>query len=98
MKTTEIQPTRIGQYIKELLPWAHGHQLKSIATFVVAIIEKQTGNQAELARTQGNQEAAVKRLSRLIHNQRLEAQGVPRMALPESARTTAANRQGPDRN
>jgi hypothetical protein len=45
VKTTEIQPTRIGQYIKELLPWAHGHQLKSIATFVVAIIEKQTGNQ-----------------------------------------------------
>jgi hypothetical protein len=34
-------------------------------------IEKQTGNQAELARTQGNQEAAVKRLSMLIHNERL---------------------------
>ena len=77
MKTTEIQPTRIGQYIKELLPWAHGHQLKSIATFVVAIIEKQTGNQAELARTQGNQEAAVKRLSRLIHNQRLKPREFP---------------------
>ena len=77
MKTTEIQPTRIGQYIKELLPWAHGHQLKSIATFVAAIIEKQTGNQAELARTQGNQEAAVKRLSRLIHNQRLKPRGFP---------------------
>jgi hypothetical protein len=54
-----------------LLPWTHGHQVKSIATFVAAIIEKQTGNQAELARTQGNQEAAVKRLSRLIHNERL---------------------------
>jgi len=37
-----------------LLPWTHGHQVKSIATFVAAIIEKQTGNQAELARTQGN--------------------------------------------
>jgi hypothetical protein len=77
VKTTEIQPTRIGQYIKELLPWAHGHQLKSIATFVAAIIEKQTGNQAELARTQGNQEAAVKRLSRLIHNQRLKPREFP---------------------
>jgi hypothetical protein len=54
-----------------LLPWTHGHQVKPIATFVAAIIEKQTGNQAELARTQGNQEAAVKRLSRLIHNERL---------------------------
>src|SRR5262249_3105105 len=37
----------------------------------IAIIEKQTGNQAELARGQGNQEAAVKQLSRLIHNPRL---------------------------
>jgi Transposase DDE domain len=77
VKTTETQPTRIGQYIKELLPWAHGHQLKSIATFVAAIIEKQTGNQAELARTQDNQEAAVKRLSRLIHNQRLKPKEFP---------------------
>jgi hypothetical protein len=66
--TTEIQPTRLEDYIKDLLPWAHGHQVKSIATFVAAIIEKQTGNQAELARTQGNQEAAIKRLSRLIHS------------------------------
>ena len=96
--TTEIQPTRIEQYIKELLPWAHGHQLKSIATFVAAILEKQTGNQAELARTQGNQEAAVKRLSRLIHNERLESQGFPRMALPEGARTTAPHGQSPDRD
>jgi Transposase DDE domain len=73
--TTEIQPTRLEEYIRELLPWAHGHQVKSIATFVAAIIEKQTGNQAELARTQGNQEAAVKRLSRLIHNERLNPKG-----------------------
>jgi hypothetical protein len=75
--TTEIQPTRIEDYIRELLPWAHGHQIKSIATFVAAIIEKQTGNQAELARTQGNQEAAVKRLSRLIHNERLNPRDFP---------------------
>jgi hypothetical protein len=40
-------------------------------TFVGAIIEKQTGNQAELARGLGNQEAALKRLSRLLHNPRL---------------------------
>src|SRR5262245_53731671 len=69
--TTSESTTRLQDYIKELLPWMHGHQIKSIATFVAAITEKQTGNQAELARTQGNQEAAVKRLSRLIHNQRL---------------------------
>lgn len=60
--------TRIHDYIKASLPWAHGHQLKSLTTFVSAIFDKQTGCQAKLARTQGNQEAACKRLSRLIHN------------------------------
>jgi hypothetical protein len=69
--TTEIQPTCLEDYIKELLPGAHGHQIKAIATFVATIIAKQTGCQAELARTQGNQEAAVKRLSRLLHNERI---------------------------
>jgi hypothetical protein len=47
--TTEIQPTRLEDYIKELLPGAHGHQIKAIATFVATIIAKQTGCQAELA-------------------------------------------------
>jgi hypothetical protein len=45
---TLIEPTRFLDYIRDLLRWAHGHQIKAIATFVVAIIEKQTGNQAEL--------------------------------------------------
>jgi hypothetical protein len=44
---------------------------------VTAIIEKQTGSQAELARGLGNQEAAVKRRSRLLHNERLAP---PRLA------------------
>jgi hypothetical protein len=70
--TTESLPTRLADYIKELLPWAHGHQRKAITTFVAAIIDQQTGCQAALARTQGNQEAAVKRLSRLWHNERLK--------------------------
>lgn len=65
------ETTRLIDYIAEVLPWAHGHQLKGITTFVGAIIEKQTGNQAELARGLGNQEAGVKRLSRLLHNERL---------------------------
>lgn len=69
--TTENQPTRLEDYIKELLPGAHGHQIKAIATFVATIIAKQSGCQAELARAQGNQEAAVKRLSRLLHNERI---------------------------
>ncbi len=70
--TTDSLPTRLEDDIKELLPWAHGHQRKAITTFVAAIIAKQTGCQAELARTQGNQEAALKRLSRLRHHERLK--------------------------
>src|SRR2546423_1799783 len=63
--------TRLNEYITALLPWAHGHQLNAIADFVAAIIDKQTAKQAELARSFGNQEAATRRLSRLLHNPRL---------------------------
>jgi len=45
--------------------------VKGITTFVGAIIETQSGTQAELARGLGNQEAGVKRLARLLHNERL---------------------------
>jgi len=73
------------------MPWAHGHQIKAITKFVLAIIDNQTGNQAELARTQGNQEAAVKQLSRLIHNPRLKpqdfAEWLCRQALEQLPRT-----------
>ncbi len=65
------ETTRLTEYIANVLPWAHGHQLKGITPYVGASIEKQTGKQAELARGLGNQEAAVKRLSRLLHNERL---------------------------
>lgn len=68
---TNSNSARVHDYIKETLPWAHGHQLKCLTTFVTAIFEEQTGCQAQLARTQGNQEAACKRLSRLLHNRRL---------------------------
>ena len=71
MTHQDSDTTRLKDYIAEVLPWAHGHQLKGISTFVSAIIDKQTGNQAALARGWGNQEAAVKRLSRLLHNERL---------------------------
>jgi hypothetical protein len=54
-----------------MLPWAHGHQRKAIRDFVQAIIAQQTGCQAQLARCFGNQEAAARRLSRLLHNERL---------------------------
>src|SRR6266498_3327011 len=65
-------PTRLSDYIAFLLPWAHGHQLKAIGDVVAAIIEQQTACQAQLAHYFGKQEAAVKRLSRLLHNERLD--------------------------
>src|SRR5260370_2822832 len=65
-------PTRLRDYIAFLLPWAHGHQRKAIGDFVAAIIEQQTSCKAQLARYFGKQEAAVKRLSRLLHNERLD--------------------------
>jgi len=86
MTTSDSQTTRLSEYIKELLPWAHGHQLKAITTFVSAIIEKQTGTQAALARTCGNQEAATKRLSRLIHNARLRPQTLAAAVMEQALR------------
>jgi len=66
-----ICPTSLFQYIKETCHSLHGHQIKGIADFVFSIIQQQSGVQAELAKIFGNQEAACKRLSRLLHNRRL---------------------------
>jgi hypothetical protein len=76
--------TRLAEYIRELLSWAHGHQVKGITDYVGAIIKKQTGKQAEIARSFGNQEAAVKRLGRLIHNERLEPKKLAEAVLLQS--------------
>jgi hypothetical protein len=72
MGTQDSATTRLDDYIEYMVPWAHGHQRTAIRDFVPAIIAQQTGCQAQLARSFGNQEAAVKRLSRLLHNERLE--------------------------
>src|SRR5262252_3710097 len=72
MRSQDSPTTRLDDYIVHMLPWAHGHQRKGIRDFVQAIIDQQTGCQAQLARRFGNQEAATKRLSRLLHNERLE--------------------------
>jgi hypothetical protein len=72
MRSPDSATTRLDDYIVDMLPWAHGHQRKAIRDFVQAIIDQQTGCQAQLARSFGNQEAATKRLSRLLHNERLE--------------------------
>ena len=72
MRSQDSATTRRDDYIVHMLPWAHGHQRNAIRDFVRAIIDQQTGCQAQLARSFGKQEAAVKRLSRLLHNERLE--------------------------
>ena len=72
MGSPDSATTRLDDYIVYMLPWAHGHQRKAIRDFVQAIIAQHTGCQAQLARSVGHQEAAAKRLSRLLHNERLE--------------------------
>ena len=72
MEPQDSPTTRLDEYIAPMMPWAHGHQRKAIRDFVAAIMDQQTGCQAQLARHFGKQEAAAKRLSRLVHNERLE--------------------------
>src|SRR5215210_6282560 len=64
--------TRLGEYISRVLPDAHGHQQKAVSDFVMALVTVQSCCQATLARFFDNFEAASKRLSRLLHNARLE--------------------------
>ena len=71
MTHQDTETTRLAEYIANTLPWAHGHQLKGITTLVGAISENQSGSQAAGVRGLGNQDAGVKRLSRLLHNPRL---------------------------
>ena len=89
--TTDALPTRLADEIKAFLPWAHGPQRQAITTFVAAIIDQPTGCQAALARTQGHQAAAVQRLLRLLHNDRLQpqdfAEWLCRQALRQVPRT-----------
>src|SRR5438067_5866831 len=68
--------TRLGEYISLILPDAHGHQQKAICDFVFALLSVRTCCQAELARFFENFEAASKRLFRLLHNARLDTEGL----------------------
>src|SRR5215216_7738054 len=70
--------TRLGEYISLILPDAHGHQQKAICDFVFALLNVQTCCQAAIARFFDNFEAASKRLSRLLHNGRLETEELAR--------------------
>ena len=70
--------TRLGEYISLVLPDAHGHQLKAITDFVMAVVMVQSCCQATLARFFDNFEAASKRLFRLLHNTRLDTEELAR--------------------
>jgi hypothetical protein len=70
--------TRLGEYISLVLPDAHGHQQKAISDFVMAVVMVQSCCQARLARFFDNFEAASKRLFRLLHNSRLDTEGLAR--------------------
>ena len=68
-----ICPTSLFDYTKNIVSQLHGHQIKGIADFVFAIIEQRTAVQAGLAAAFSNQEAAVKRIARLLQNRRISA-------------------------
>jgi len=68
--------TRLVQYINALLPDAHGHQRNAFIDFVAALIGTASCCQATIARSFDNFEAAAKRLSRFLHNERLDVMAV----------------------
>jgi hypothetical protein len=71
-------------YIKEMVGELHGHQIKGISDFVYAIIEQRTAVQAGLAEVFGNQEAAGKRLARLLQNPRISPKQVSDMVFEQT--------------
>ena len=71
LKKKIICPTSLFDYTKNIVSKLHGHQIKGIADFVFAIIEQRTAVQAGLAEAFDNQEAASKRIARLLQNPRI---------------------------
>src|SRR5262249_11341357 len=70
--------TRLDHYINLLMPETHGHQRKAFRDFVAALLVVRTCCQATLARSFPNFEAASRRLTRWLHNPRLEPQAQAR--------------------
>ncbi len=66
--------TRLDHYINTMLPETHGHQRKAFRDFVAALLTVRTCCQATLARYFPNFEAASRRLTRWLHNPRVEPQ------------------------
>ena len=77
--TTQIStPTRLVEYINSIFENAHGHQRNALVDFVMALITTRSCCQASLARFFDNFEAASKRLTRFLHNPRLDVDELSR--------------------
>jgi Transposase DDE domain len=72
--TQHLQPTRLQHYINMLMPETHGHQRKAFGDFVAALLVVRTCCQATLARPFPNFAAASRRLTRWLHNARVDVQ------------------------
>ncbi len=73
MRSPDSATTRLDDYIALYVALGTWPSAQSASgTLCGPSLRQQTGCQAQLARSFGNQEAAVKRLSRLLHNERLE--------------------------
>ena len=68
---TSSRTIRLTELITRLYPWVHGHQIKAFVAFVGALLEVKSCTQAKMAETFENKKAALKRLSRFLHNPRL---------------------------
>ena len=82
-KPNIICPTSLFHYIKDMAGPLHGHQVKAMADVIFAIIEQRTAVQAGLAEVFGNQEAACRRITRLLHNPRLAPKQFSDMAFEQ---------------
>jgi Transposase DDE domain len=72
--TQHSQSTRLAHYINTLRPETHGQQRKAFGDFVAALLVVRTCCQATLARYFANFEAASRRLTRWLHNPRVDVQ------------------------
>jgi hypothetical protein len=78
VKAQNSTPPRLVEYINLIFENAHGHQRNAIIDFVLALISIRSCSQAKLARFFDNFEAASRRLTRFLHNPRLEVDDLAR--------------------
>jgi hypothetical protein len=72
MTNTNSRTTRLTKFIAALYHRAHGHQINGLVSFVGALLEIKSCTQAKLVSAFENKKAALKRLSRLLYNERLQ--------------------------